>query len=105
MAQRLNLTKLAPSTHLYFTDEQSAAPYGRLFPILSVRAFSKEALKHLRKEFPKANVIARNFPISTEEVRKRAKIEDGGEVTLFFTTLNNGCRSIIICKGEPLCKG
>ncbi|MBS7385694.1 MAG: SAM-dependent methyltransferase, partial [Bacteroidales bacterium] len=52
-----------------------------------------------RKEFPKANVIARNFPISTEEVRKRAKIEDGGEVTLFFTTLNNGCRSIIICKG------
>ena len=105
VAQRLNLTKLAPSTHLYFTDEQSAAPFGRLFPILSVRAFSKEALKHLRKEFPKANVIARNFPISTEEVRKRAKIEDGGEVTLFFTTLNNGCRSIIICKGEPLYKG
>lgn len=98
IAKRLRVAKLAPSTHLYFASDQNAAEYGKLFRILSIREFGKEELKGLRKEYPKANIIARNFPMSTEEVRKRAKIEDGGEIYLFFTTLSENRKRIIVCE-------
>lgn len=103
IAKRLGVAKLAPSTHLYFASDKSVASdkrvaqYGKLFRILSIREFGKEELKGLRKEYPKANIIARNFPMSTEEVRKRAKIEDGGEIYLFFTTLTDNRKRIIAC--------
>jgi len=34
----------------------------------------------------KANIAVRNFPISTNEVKKKLGIKDGGDVYLFVTT-------------------
>ena len=42
--------------------------------------------KSISKTIPRANITVRNFPLSVDELRKRTKITDGGDVYLFATT-------------------
>lgn len=87
MAIALQLSKLHVSSHLY-TSEQLLPDFpGRVFAIeqvIALKQFKKQ------KENIKANVIAKNFPLKVEEIRKKYKIKDGGETFLFFTTQSDG---------------
>ena len=42
-----------------------------------------------------ANLTVRNFPLTAEALRKKLKLNDGGPVTLFATTLSNGKHVLI----------
>ena len=46
--------------------------------------FVKPNAKILKKIFPegKANVITRNYPLTAEELKKKTKLKDGGELYL-----------------------
>jgi hypothetical protein len=50
------------------------------------------------KNLSQANIAVRNFPASPDEVRKKLKLKDGGDVFLFCTTLNNEKPAIIWCE-------
>jgi len=36
-----------------------------------------------------ADIIAKNFPLKTEEIKKKFKIKDAGDTFIFFTTVLN----------------
>ncbi len=57
--------------------------------------FGKKELKRFLQGMEKANVAARNFPLSVEELRKRLKLKDGGEYYVFATTLRNERKVLI----------
>ncbi|MFY7730277.1 MAG: THUMP-like domain-containing protein, partial [Flavobacterium sp.] len=39
-----------------------------------------------------------NFPLKTEELQKKWKIKDGGDVYTFFTTNKDGEKTVLICR-------
>jgi 16S rRNA G966 N2-methylase RsmD len=77
-AKRFGLYKLHPNTHLYTGDKLIENFPGRIFSIISI---VKPDPKVVREFFPdgKANVTTRNYPLSTEELKKKTSLKDGGE--------------------------
>lgn len=88
--------KLAPHSHLYTARDLVDFP-GRRFKIQQVIPYHKEAMRSLTKI--KAHITTRNFPESVAVLRKRWKMQDGGDRYLFFTTLENEERIVLdTCK-------
>lgn len=73
---------------LYMLGEEEVEDYfGRCFKVQASFAFSKQALKQYLQSngITKANISARNFPATVEELKKTFKIEDGGDDYFFFS--------------------
>ncbi|WP_452231213.1 MULTISPECIES: THUMP-like domain-containing protein [unclassified Lacinutrix] len=83
ISSKLDVFKLQQHSHLYTKDTLINFP-GRVFKIEKVIPYNKKGLK--KEGFVKANIATRNFPESVEQIRKKHKIKDGGDVYLFFTT-------------------
>lgn len=92
------LEKLHVNSHLYTSDERKDDFPGRCFVVEEVYPFSGKLCKNLYKEIPQANITVRNFPLTVDELRKRAKIADGGNIYLFATTLANGSKILVKCR-------
>lgn len=88
------IEKLGEHSHLYTSDELVEFA-GRRFEIKKVLPYLKKVGKELG--ITKANITTRNFPLKVEEIRKKLKIKDGGDVYLFFTTLTGGELVVIQC--------
>lgn len=78
LGETLGLKKLHPNTQL-LTGEK----YIENFPgrVLQVKEISPKILKKGQK----ANIIARNFPMSPEQIKAKYKLKDGGDKYLIFT--------------------
>ena len=89
------LYKLQHHTHLYTSDEKIDFP-GRIFEVQEALSYNKNEMKSFL-ENKKANITTRNFPDSVEEIRKKWKIRDGGDLYCFFTTDMNNHKIVLIC--------
>jgi 16S rRNA G966 N2-methylase RsmD len=98
IANRFNLLKLHNNTHLYTSDKLTLEFPGRIFEVCNQWGNSKKELKELADKTPKANISTRNYPLPVDELRKKLKIKDGGEVYLFACTLANEQKVIVECK-------
>lgn len=88
VATRLGLKKIHTNTHLYTSEELIDDFPGRVF---LTTALIKPNLKELKNHFPDgmANIITRNYPLSTDQLRKKMKLKEGGEKFLIaFSGLN-----------------
>lgn len=95
LSKTLSINKLHPHSHL-FTNLKLIDFPGRRFMIETVIPFKKEELKkHIEKK--KMNITTRNFPLAVEEIRKKYKIAEGGNVYTFFTTNVNDEKFVLIC--------
>ncbi|MBU2938706.1 class I SAM-dependent methyltransferase [Lacinutrix sp. C3R15] len=83
IANKLQVLKLHQHSHLYTKDTFIDFP-GRVFKIEKIVPYNKKILK--KEGYTKANIATRNFPESVEQIRKKHKIKDGGDIYLFFTT-------------------
>ena len=95
VAQRFQLEKLHPNSHLYTSDQFVENFPGRSFSVKQVSTFSKKDLRDLCKSVEKANLTIRNFPGSVAELRKRLKLKEGVDAYWFATTLANEKHVII----------
>jgi len=87
--------KLHQHTHLFTSEDVIDFP-GRRFKIERVIPYNKKEMKtHIAGL--KANVTTRNFPESVATIRKKWKLKDGGIVYLFFTTLLENNKVVLIC--------
>jgi hypothetical protein len=77
-----DLRKIAPNTHLYTSEELHTNFAGRTFEVLADGPLEK---KWIQTVLPagKANISTRNFPVKSDEIRKKFQLKDGGEFTLF----------------------
>lgn len=81
ISSRFDLFKLHQNTHLYTSAVLDRSFPGRVFRVMKVLAykdFKKEKGGHA------ANVIAKNFPLSVSELRKKHKIAESKDTFLFF---------------------
>lgn len=94
-AIRYHLTKLHRHSHLYTSSGFIPDFPGRCFKVDETFEFSGKLLKQIGKQYPKANLTTRNFPLSVAELRKRSGIKEGGKLYLFATTLANEQKVLI----------
>tara|TARA_Y100000031_G_scaffold151577_1_gene193100 strand:- start:23 stop:1255 length:1233 start_codon:yes stop_codon:yes gene_type:complete len=90
LASSYGLKKIQEHTHLYTGDKYVAEFPGRCFALRGVYAAKS-------KEMPvsKAHLSVRNFPQSVDILRKKLKIQDGGEDYLFACSLEDGRKVIL----------
>ncbi|WP_031425601.1 THUMP-like domain-containing protein [Flavimarina sp. Hel_I_48] len=86
--------KLHTNTHLYTSDALIEFP-GRRFVVNNTIPYSKKAASFFKGK--KANITTRNFKESVAQLRKRFKINQGGDNYLFFTTCEDQAQYIIEC--------
>ncbi len=96
VSQRFSVAKLAQSTHLYTSDEMIDGFPGKKFLVEEVIPFNKKSLKNVAASYPKANLVARNFPMDTTALKKLSGIKDGGDKHIFAVTVSNGDKMLII---------
>ena len=71
---------------------------GRRFKVTEISTFAKKNLKAFLKDLEKANLTIRNFPSTVDDLRKKLKLKEGGDVYIFATTLANGDKVLIKCQ-------
>lgn len=89
--------KLHVSSHLYTSDTFYSGFHGRSFVIEQVCPFSKNGIKEYLANIKQANISVRNFPLSAQELKKKLKINDGGDLYIFATTLSDEKKVLLIC--------
>lgn len=106
---KVNAYKAGRSTHLYFSPEDlnldstpsgegckgngfreglnSIDPnlknFGKIFKILEVEPLNKQTVRDFGRKYPKAEVSARNIPMTSDELRKKLKVASGGDIHIF----------------------
>jgi hypothetical protein len=88
--------KLHKHSHLYTSDDLIDFP-GRTFQIEKVIPYSKNEMK-IALSNQQANITTRNFPETVENIRKKWKIKNGGNLYCFFTTDKNDSKIVLICR-------
>ena len=96
LSGRYDARMLSKNSHLFVSQAPIEAFPGRSFRIIAVSSFNKKELKRHLSGITKANIAARNFPLSVAELRKRLKLKDGGETYIFATTLSDESHVLMI---------
>ena len=95
--QQYHLEKLHPNSHLYTSMNLVEHIPAKRFLVEAVFPFDKKGIQQYIPE-KKANLVIRNFPSSVDEAKKKFHIEDGGEIYVYLTTLQNGQKIAIRAK-------
>lgn len=98
LASAYGVQKLHPNSNLYTSSVAVENFPGRSFRVTAVSGFSKGEIKNLLGDLKRANVTVRNFPETVQQLRKRLKLSEGGDVYLFATTLADGRKVLVRCE-------
>lgn len=96
--QRYGVRQIGPNSHLFVGSERVENFPGRCFRIGAVTPMNKRELRKALAGISKANVTVRNFPMTVDELRRKLKISDGGNIYIFATTSANGERMLLVCE-------
>lgn len=89
------INKLHKHSHLYTSENLIDFP-GRRFEIKKVIPYNKNEMKNELAN-QQANITTRNFPETVENIRKKWKIKNGGNLYCFFTTDVKDNKIVLIC--------
>ena len=98
VAEVFSVNPLSANSHLFVSDHEVKDFPGRQFVVETMTSMNKQELKQALTGIDKANIAVRNFPLTAEQLRKKLKIKDGGDVFIFGTTLSNHSHKLFICR-------
>ena len=90
--------QLSANSHLFTSAVEIDDFPGRRFQILSISSMNKQDLKSALQTIERANIAVRNFPLTVEQLRKKLKLKDGGDIYLFATTTSKSDHKLFICR-------
>ena len=90
IAQAYGICAISRNSHLFLSDHEIDGFPGRTFVIDAVTTMNKRQLRQTLSGMKQANIAVRNFPLSVAELRKRLKLNDGGDTYIFATTTSEG---------------
>ena len=97
LAMRFQMTPLDKNSHLFISDREVSDFPGRCFVVDKITSMNKRELKEALTGIHQANISVRNFPLSVVELRKRLKLQDGGDIYIFATTVADKGHQLLIC--------
>ena len=90
IARAYGICAISRNSHLFLSDHEIDGFPGRAFAIDAVTTMNKRQLRQTLSGMKQANIAVRNFPLSVAELRKRLKLNDGGDTYIFATTTSEG---------------
>ncbi len=90
IARAYGICAISRNSHLFLSDRETDGFPGRTFVIDAVTTMNKRQLRQTLSGMKQANIAVRNFPLSVAELRKRLKLNDGGDTYIFATTTSEG---------------
>ena len=100
LSAKFGLKKLHPNTHLYFSEQSANGFPGKEYEIIDVINFSSSEIKSVAARYPKCNVATRNFILTPEQLTKKLKVKNGGDIKLFGVTLYDNTRKLVVTRGK-----
>lgn len=97
ISERFAAPKLNKSSHLYTSDTIINDFPGRGFRVVETLPFSSSLCKKFASQYPACNIATRNFPLSANDLRKKLRVKDGGDIYLFATTNHDNKHILAIC--------
>jgi len=98
VAEAFGVNPLSANSHLFVSDHEVRDFPGRQFVVETMTSMNKQELKQALAGIDQANIAVRNFPLTAEQLRKKLKIKDGGDMFIFGTTLSDGTHKLFICR-------
>ncbi|WP_108822259.1 class I SAM-dependent methyltransferase [Dysgonomonas sp. Marseille-P4361] len=98
IVQSYGIDKLHVNSHLYSSDVLMKDFDGRILLINNILSFSKKDIKDHLSKIGQANITVRNFPLSVQEIRKKTKIKEGGDIYIFATTMTDEKKVLLVCE-------
>ena len=98
LEERYAVRQVSVNSHLFLSVDEIDDFPGRRFEILAISSMNKRELKDALASVEKANIAVRNFPLTVDQLRKKLKLKDGGDVYLFATTEADGEHRLFICR-------
>jgi hypothetical protein len=100
---RFGLQKLGQHTHAYVSAEpvEELRPFGKWYRLLEVVPLNNRSIKEIGKKYPRAEVTARNLPLTSEQLRAKLGVKSGGEVHVFGLHSDSlSANYLFICAGR-----
>ena len=101
LPEAFGLKQIEKNSHLYTGDSipEVLAPFGKAYRIAEILPLDKRSIKDIGKRYPKAEVTARNIPVSSKELRKRLGVRPSdGSIHIFGTLSSIHGRILIITR-------
>lgn len=96
LGERFSLEKISLHSHLYISDRYIYDFPGRVFSIREILPYNHETIRNFRNLYPKTNISVRDFPLSPQELIKKLKIEEGGDIYTFAATFHDDVKRLIV---------
>ena len=87
------LCKLHRHTHLYTCSGEvpsALEPFGKVYRILDVKPLDKRGIREMGKAFPKADVTARNLPLTSAGLQKKLGCSSAAPYHIFGVLSDSG---------------
>ena len=98
LEQRFGASQLEANSHLFVSDRDVPDFPGRRFIIEHTTSLNKRQLKAALGGIDRANIAVRNFPLTAEQLRRKLKLNDGGDTYIFATTVRGDAHQLFICR-------
>ena len=87
LSNRFGLLTLGRSTHYYITEDPAKADMlkqlGKVYEIIDCQPLDKRTMKVAGRDYPHAEVTARNIPMDTDTFRKKMGVSSGDDAHIF----------------------
>ena len=97
LGQSFGVKKIGSNTHLWFSEKPAENFPGTAFRVLEVLPYMSKHIKRYAERWPRTGVTARNFDISSENLRAKLKVTDG-PLRLFAVNAFDGRKLLITCE-------
>ena len=98
LAERYEVSPVAVNSHLFLSSVEIGDFPGRGFQVEAVSSMNKREINQKLTSLKSANISVRNFPLTANQLRKKLKLKDGGDVYIFATTVGKGEHKLFICR-------
>ncbi|MBQ9417963.1 MAG: SAM-dependent methyltransferase [Bacteroidales bacterium] len=95
-----SIPKLAPSTHVYTSDQPLQHFPGRTFEVLQEVKLNRREVQQLLPE-GRAHVITRNYPLAADQLQRRLGLREGGDHYLIAATVGGHPCGFLCCLLAP----
>ena len=105
ISTRFGIPKLGRSTHYYVLDDpekiREIKGSGKIYQIIRCEPLNKRSMKEAGKDFPKAEVTARNIPMDTDTLRKKLGVTSGDDAHIFGLK-SDSLGNLLLCTNRVL---
>lgn len=98
VGESFGLKKISADSHLYVSRNIVKGFPGKVYKIERIEDFNHQLIRSFSLKYPQGVLKSVNFPIRTEELRKRLKIEEGDDAYFFATRWADGSKVIIVTR-------